>query len=112
MTPEKLAQLAETRFDIKATKQTLLERVDAKCTFTHRGGLFKATPQLMAEIAGLQKCADWSGAEVIMLDEFQNPIQVSLIEFQKEAFHHYQYALNAYLNEYKKLKKVRKGDKL
>ena len=109
MSAEKLQKLANTKFDIKAAKLALLERVDSQLMFTYNGGLFKANPTLIAYVRGLQSSITES---VCILDEYNNPIQIMTPQFINEAIVANQYALNAYKNEYEKLKKVRKGDKL
>ena len=109
MSADKLQKLAETKFEIKAAKLALLERVDSQLTFTWGGGLFKATPELIAYITGLFRITT---GKAVILDEYKNPIQINIQPFLDEAAAVNQYALNSYLDEYNKLKKVRKGDKL
>ena len=111
MSAQKLQQLAETRFEIKAAKAALLERIESQLTFTYGGGLFKATPYLLAEIAGYLSIYNVDDT-VVMLDEYENPIEVTLGVFRTFAMEARQYAMNSYKNDYDKLKKVRKGDKL
>lgn len=111
MNAKKLQTLAESKFDIKAAKLALLERVDAQITFTHNGGLFKATPYLLAEIAGYLTMYN-NDDLVVMLDEYENPIELYLGVFRTLAIEAHQYALNSYKAEYDKLKKVRNGAKL
>lgn len=111
MNAEELQKLAETKFDIKAAKMALLERVDANIAFTWAGGLFKATPLLLAEI---NSYLDTRSPEdtIIILDEYNNPIKVTIGRFNNSAREARQYAMNAYEREYNLLKKVRKGAKL
>ncbi len=109
MSAKKLQKLADSKFDIKAAKLALLERVDSQLTFTYNGGLFKATPVLIAYARGLQTGLN---EEVCILDEYNNPIKVIISQFVDQAMTANQFALNAYLGQYIKLKKVRKGDKL
>ena len=109
MTPEQLQNLAE--FEFKAAKQTLLERVDSQLAFTYKGGLFKATPYLLAEIAGYLTMYNVD-EQIVMMDEYQNPTVITLGVFRTMALEARQYALNAYATEFEKLKKVRKGDKI
>jgi hypothetical protein len=111
MSAEKLQKLAGSKFDIKAAKLALLERVDAQISFTWGGGLFKATPYLLAEIAGYFAVYS-EEQEIIILDEYLNPIKVTLGRFRNSAIEARRYALNTYETEFDKLKKVRKGDKL
>ena len=109
MSAKKLEKLANTKFDIKAAKLALLERVDAHITFTWNGGLFKATPALIAYITGL---INYTSDTVIILDEYKNPIRIKIEPFLIDVVATNQYALNTYRIQYNKLKKVRKGDKL
>lgn len=109
MSANKLEKLANTKFDIKAAKLALLERVDSQLMFTYNGGLFKADPTLIAYVRGLQSDVNETAC---ILDEYNNPIKIKTPHFINEAIVANQYALNAYMNEYDKLKKVRKGDKL
>ena len=111
MSTNKLEKLANSKFDIKKAKLNLLERVDAHLTFTYEGGLFKATPQLLAEIFVLLTMYDVEES-VVMIDEYKNPILVNIGAFRTVAMEARQFALNSYRFEYEKLKKVRKGDKL
>ena len=111
MSTDKLQKLANSKFDIKAAKLTLLERVEAQLTFVHEGGLFKATPALLAEIVCLRAVFDPADS-VVLLDEYQNPIITCLDTIQVLALEARQTALNAYRNDYEKLKKVRNGAKL
>jgi len=111
MSAKKLQALAESKFEIKAAKLALLERVDSQLTFTYGGGLFKATPPLLAEISCYLTIYNVDD-EVVMIDEYSNPVKVTLGVFRTFALEARTFALNSYLNQYEKLKKVRKGDKL
>lgn len=114
---EDLQKLAETKFEFNVAKKLMLERVDAHSTFTFAGGLFKANAVLLAIIVGLTEPFEHfpttvSGRYVVLLDSFDNPIRVNLVEFRTAALEANQYAMNAYLEEYTKLKKVRNGGQL
>ena len=109
MSAEKLQQLAESKFDIKVAKLNLLERVEAQLTFPYNGGLFKATPELMAVLALYTKD---SVVDLVLLDEYQTPIRVVISELTRKVLEAHQFALNAYLSDYAHLKGVRRGDKL
>ena len=111
MSAEHFQALADSKFDIKAKKLALLEQVDSRTTFTWDGGLFKATPQLIAYVSALAAGSSDSGY-VVILDEYNNPIRIVPDRFLADAIEHNQYAMNAYDTDYETLKKVRKGDKL
>ena len=107
-----LQKIAQAKFDFNVAKKLMLERVDAQSTFTFAGGLFKANAQLLATIANLCPDSGETPLFVLILDEFDNPIYLDLQEFRKKTYEINQFTLNAYLNEYTKLKKVRKGEQL
>jgi hypothetical protein len=111
MSAEHFQKLADSKFDIKAKKLSLLEQVDSRSTFTWGGGLFKATPTLIAYVMGLVGDGKDTGY-VVILDEYNNPIRIVPARFLEDACEANQYALNAYDNDFERLKKVRKGDKL
>jgi len=110
---EKLQKLAESKFELKAAKLALLERVDSQLLITHNGGLFKANTGLITFLSTfLLDHGPTSSLPLVLLDEYENPIEVNPIELKAQAWQANQFALNAYLKEYNELKKVRKGDKL
>ena len=107
MTPENFEKIANTKFDLKVAKLNLLERVEQQSTFAYEGGLFKATPELMSYLLVYEKYNN-----IVILDEYQTPIEVNVANLMEKAREAHRYAMNAYLHEYNELKKVRKGDKL
>jgi len=109
MSTEQLQQLAETKFDIKVAKLNLLERVNSQLTFTHADGQFKADEHFLCL---LDVYANAGYETIVILDEYQNPIEINVQEIKHKAIESHQYALNAYKKEYDELKRVRKGDKL
>jgi hypothetical protein len=110
MSADKLEKLANTKFNLKAAKVALLERLDAQLTFAYAGGLFKASHELLAVLNTYDK----QGYDTIyLLDEYDNPIRISEVDlFTKMVCQALQCSLLDYAEEYNKLKKVRKGDKL
>lgn len=109
MSSVRLEKIANSNFDFKASKLRLLERIDSQLVFTHNGGLFKATPTLLSL---LDVYINAGYDTIIILDEYQNPISVAVLDCKHEAMESHQYAMNAYQQEFNDLKKVRKGDKL
>jgi hypothetical protein len=108
MSAERFEKLAKSKFDIKVAKLNLLERVESELTFTHNGGAFKATPELMA-VANFYFSRE---NDIVLLDDYGTPILVNLEHLREQISTFHQFALNAYLNEYTELKKVRNGEKL
>lgn len=110
MSAEKLEKLANTKFELKAAKATMLEKLDGQLTFAYAGGLFKSTPELLALLDAYEK---QNYTTVVIMDEYQNPIMISEVElFTQMVAQNLQAALNEYFVEYERLKKVRKGENL
>jgi len=119
---EKLSKIADAKFNFNATKVGLLEKIEQNLVFTYNGGLFKSTPELMATVRSLLPISSQVGQggdrawrkdhKMVLLDWYQNPIEVDLWELHKKINETHQYALNSYMEEYSKLKKVRNGQQL
>ncbi len=104
---EALENLANSRFDFKAAKMALLERIDSQLVFPYEGGMFKATPELLCLCEIYKK-----EPTIVLMDEYRNPILCDPVQLMEHAASCHQYAMNAYWEEFNKLQKVRKGDKL
>lgn len=103
-----LKSLAEQRFDHSVHRRTLRERVQAQLVVTHNGGQFRATPELIAFIYS------WT-ATIMKPDDFYledlhgNPIKCDPYVLLKELKQAYQYAMNAWHEEFEQSKKIRKN---
>lgn len=92
-------------------KKQLKEKIDARLTYGHSGGLFKIDRSL---ISFVQLLIDQQRTENIpMLDLNDNPIMIhSVIEFRDEILDRYFTSLYEYHEQYEKIKKSRSVDKL
>lgn len=88
--------------DFQKNKIILREKIQSDLHLTHRGGLFKITPELIAFVK------TWPVDELYLEDCYNNPIQVDKQVFLVQAQQHYQLVMNQWHNEYEKLKKIRK----
>jgi len=70
-----------------------LERIDSQLTFTYDGGLFKADGHFLCL---LDVYANAGYETVVLLDTYQNPININVQEVKHQATESHQYALNAY----------------
>ena len=102
MTPETLKNLAKTKFDHILFRKNLRERIEAQLSVAYNGGLFKATPELMAFLWM------WPENEMVLEDAYHNPIKiddkVKLLLQLEEA---YQFAMNAWHVDFENSKKIR-----
>jgi hypothetical protein len=100
MDTNNLISHARTRFEHAAAKRLLKEKYQAKFTFAYGGGMWQAGPELLTTL----KCC--TGTAVI-LDLYENPVQVNAEEFYEQVLQRWQEQLNAWLVEYEQLNKNR-----
>lgn len=95
-------------FSIKLKQ--LKEKIDAKLTYGHAGGIFKIDMPLLTFVQTLSQTGRNS---VIILDHNENPIMIDDLEkFKDEIFDRYFSSTNEYYNEYQQLKKSRSVERL
>jgi hypothetical protein len=100
MDTNNLISHARSRFEHAAAKRLLKEKYQAKFTFAYGGGMWQAGPELLTTL----KCC--TGTAVI-LDLYENPVQVNAEEFYEQVLQRWQEQLNAWLVEYEQLNKNR-----
>lgn len=100
MNSEELVSRARARFEHEAARRTLREKYQAKFTFAHRGGMWQAGPELLTTL----KCCTGT---VVILDLYENPVQVEAEELYELTLQRWQEQMNAWLTEYNQLSKNR-----
>lgn len=92
-------------------RKALKEKIDAKLTYGHNGGLFKINQTL---ITFVQMMLDQGrSSDVPMIDSNDNPVLIGDLElFRDEILDRYYSSLLEYYEEYQKLKKSRSVEKL
>ena len=100
MDTDQLISHSRARFEHEAARRTLREKYQAKFTFAHAGGMWQAGPELLTTL----KCCTGT---VVILDLYENPIQVNAEEFYELVLQRWQEQLNAWLVEYQELNKKR-----
>lgn len=88
--------------DFQINKQILREKIQTDLHMTHRGGMFKITPELLAFVK------TWPVDELYLEDIYENPVQIDRQTFLVTAQQHYQTVMNTWHQEYEELKKIRK----
>ena len=101
MNSQEIYEYSRARFDHATARKVLREKYEAKLIFAHNGGLFKATPELLAFVQ------TWSIDEMYLADVYQNPIKLDRQVFLVQAQQHYQEQMNAWHNEFEELSKNR-----
>jgi hypothetical protein len=107
--PEIVDQLRQST-DFQINQTILREKIQTDLHFTYEGGLFKATPELIAFVQV------WYGdnqsgyrSQMFMEDTYGNPILInSISEFSRIACRHYETVMNTWHQQHAELKRIRK----
>ena len=102
MNTDELVAHGRSRFDHAAARRTLKEKYQAKLTFAHAGGMFKAGPELLST---LNCCV--MDKDVVILDMYENPVKVNTKELWNLAPERWQEQMNAWVIEHEELNKTR-----
>lgn len=95
---------------LSAQRRELKEKINARLTYGHNGGLFKIDQTLLNFVDML--CSN-GRTNVVLLDSNDNPILIEdLSTFKDEIFDRYFTSTLEYYNSYKELLKKRSVEKL
>ena len=97
MDAEQLITHGRARFEHSAARRLLREKYQAKLTFAHAGGMWRAGPELLTV---LEVCPDDSA---VILDLYDTPVKISVKELQDLAQQRWQEQMTAWLVEYDQL---------
>lgn len=86
---------ARARFDHATARRILREKYEARMLFAYAGGMWQAGPELLIV---LQACPVEDN--IVILDLYQNPVQVNPGELQRLAHDRWQEQMNAWLVEH------------
>jgi hypothetical protein len=101
MDTDNLIAHARARFDHEAAKRVLREKYQAKLLFAYKGGMWRAGPELQTT---LLTCP---GSEAVLLDLYENPVQVDTKELYAMSQQRWQEQMNAWLVEHEQNQKKR-----
>jgi hypothetical protein len=101
MDTDNLIAHSRARFDHESAKRILKEKYQAKLLFAHNGGMFRATPELLAFVQS------WPLNELYLKDLYDNPIEIDKQIFLVQLQQHYHEQMNAWHNEYMQQQKKR-----
>ena len=108
---KKALDFSNYRQTFSIQRKTLKEKIDAKLTFGHNGGIFKIDRTLLTFVEMI--CAKGRTTGVVLLDVNENPIIVEDLEaFKDEIFDRYFTSTLEYYEQYQELKKSRSVEKL
>lgn len=101
MNTEQLIAHSRARFDHVAARRLLKEKYQARMLFAYAGGMWCAGPELLVMLATVPP------GDAVILDLYENPIQINPEELRGMAMTRWQEQMNAWLVEYKELNKQR-----
>ena len=101
MDTDALIAHARARFDHVAAKRVLKEKYQARMIFAHAGGMWRAGPELINILATVPP------GDAVLLDLYENPVQVRPEELRGLAMQRWQEQMNAWLVEHDQLSKQR-----
>lgn len=101
MDTEQLITHGRARFEHAAARRLLREKYQAKLTFAHAGGMWRAGPEL---IAVLQACPDESA---VIADLYDIPIKIQVPDLLMLVQQRWQEQMTAWLIEHDQLSKNR-----
>ena len=108
---QKALDFSNYRQTFAIQRKTLKEKIEAKLTYGHNGGIFKID-RILLNFVEMLIYKDRS-EDVVILDVNENPILIkNLVEFREEIFDRYFTATNEYFEEYQKIKKARSVESL
>ena len=94
MDTDALIAHARARFDHVAARRVLKEKYQARMIFAHAGGMWRAGPELINILATVPP------GDAVLLDLYENPVQVRPEELRGLAMLRWQEQMNAWLVEY------------
>jgi len=101
MDTDQLITHGQARFEHAAARRLLREKYQAKLTFAHAGGLWRAGPELLTVLA---VCPDDNS---VIMDLYENPVRITVKELQGLAQQRWQEQMTAWLIEHDQLSKNR-----
>jgi hypothetical protein len=107
MDTEELLTHSRIRFDHAVSKKILKEKYQGKFIVTYSGGMFKATPDLIGFLDACVKMNKHTETDIVLLDLYENPVNVNVIELRKVVYQKYCEQMAAWLKEYEELSKNR-----
>jgi hypothetical protein len=101
MDTEDLIAHARSRFNHESAKRLLREKYQARMLFAHAGGMWRAGPELAVLLATVPP------GSVVILDLYENPIQVNSEQLRALTMQQWQEQMNAWLIEHEQVNKQR-----
>ena len=101
MDTEDLIAHARARFNHESARRLLREKYQARMLFAHAGGMWRAGPELVVLLATVPP------GDAVILDLYENPIQINPEQLRTMAMQCWQEQMNAWLLEHKQVNNQR-----
>jgi len=105
----KALEFANYRVTLNNQSSALKAKTQSLLSYSINGGTFSID---LALITFCKQLLDQNISEVVLLDEYENPIKVEVESFYDEILSRYFEVTNDYYAEYEKLRKARKVHKI
>ena len=99
---EKLTQEIRLATNYQVNKRILREKIQTDLHVPYNGGLFKASPELIAFLNA------WDSDELFLEDTYQNPVKIDRKELLNKCREHYQITMNTWHCQHEDIKRARK----
>lgn len=100
MNTQQLVNEAKTRFKHQESKLYLEEKYSSQLTFSDQGGSWTSTPELISFLKH-------SKSNIILLDNFKNPISVDTVVLLEKMEQTYNHVMQLWHEEFTKLQGYR-----
>lgn len=100
MDTQKLISDAKARFKYHENKLYLQEKYKNRLTFANQGGMWTITTELLAFLST-------APTEVIITDDFNNPVKIKTAELHKASLELYTAVMKEWYSEYSTLQNLR-----
>jgi hypothetical protein len=108
---KKALEFSNYRHTFAIQRKTLKEKIEAKLTYGHNGGIFKIDRTLLTFVENLINQGRTAG--IPLLDSNDNPIMIDDVQsFRDEIYDRYFTTTIEYYEQYEALKKARSVEKL
>ena len=101
MDTDALIAHARTRFDHETARRVLKEKYQARMLFAHRGGMWRAGPELIVLLATVPP------GDAVLQDLYETPVQVNPEQLRGLAMQLWQEHMNAWLVEFDQQRQLR-----
>lgn len=102
MSLDQLVAQVRQATDHQSNREKLRQQIETDLLIPHGDGLFKATPELIVFLN------NWEDDDIIVEDQYHNPIRCDRKQLLQECRERYQMVMNRWHMQHDQLSKIRK----